>query len=717
LSIENSDGEGFWVGAGTNSKYEKVIYDNGEAAALDDTTIIKIVREGDKISLYRGSSPLDMTLFGEHSFKGETANVLLSNVCPTGEIYDTNATYDVITEKTEPKIEITNVEENQRLGFNEDIEVNVTPDNAAVQQISISLNGKVIAQKSVNVRKEGKVTIPVTFDGIAAGELTAACVDTNLCVASDSVNVSVSADLTPWQIADIGSSENDSKTYVAVTNDYTYKINSPVSDGSIGGTADKCGYVYQKFSGDNRIYYRSRMQSAEQFGIMLRKSLDDDSAMYFFGGENDNGSYEYNIKTRNTTIPIEDLSGANLYFITEKVGNTLNIYQTENSSTVYTTKKLLYSIDVSDLGEEYYMGFASVCDNNCQNPPDAGWIGIDNSSGDSYSWNFNYGLDWCWQMQEANVLTPTWTAETIAGNVGGKMVLTADDTYSGDRYVFREYIMDDEYLPEMSTDIMLSGDEPAMNVYLQDGDASTAYKITFDSDNSIKDANGKEIGTWNSGVFYNVDMAVEIDTEAMEKVCKVTVTSSDDTIVYDIAIPTDEHFRTQINVEKKTPVKKAVYFEPISGVNGTYYIDNVSVTPKQGEYKIVTTESFYKFDSEESYDGLTLGGVSPELLSKQKTIGDTSFTSKVRLNKASTTATFPVLGDCEITIYAASANSSEARSIVINDGNETEMTFSSVAEQTYYYSGEARNITIYGKAGVDIYGIKVVSKQVVKNGK
>ena len=716
LSIGNDSDEDCWVGIGTNSKYEKVLYNNGQELPLEDTTMVKMIREGSKISLYRGSSPLNMTFVAEYPFTSGEAVIAFRDVCTQEEKSVTSATPRIITETTQPQIEITNIEENQRLGFNENIEVNVTPDTAAVQQISVSLNGEVVAEKAVDISEAGNVTVPVEFSGINAGVLEVSCVDSNLCVASDSVNVTVSADLTPWQIADIGIDDSSVKTYVSVTNDYTYKINAP--GGNIGGTSDEFGYVYQKFTGDNRIYYRSRMQSGEQFGIMLRKSLDSDSEAYFFGGEYDNGALVYSMKSRNaaggetTTAATDGLSGANLYFIAEKSGNTLNIYQTENGSTIYTTKKLLHSIDVSALGNEYYMGFAVVYGKSDGNPPDAGWIGIDNSSDSSYTWNFDYGLDWCWQMQEANVLSPSWTAETIGGNDTGKMVIAPDDTYSGERYIFREYQMDGEYVPEMSADVMLTGDEPAMNVYLQAGSADTAYKLTFDSDKKIKDANGNEIGEWSTGGFYHITMAVDVDEATMDNICEVHITNTDGMTVqqYDAVLPADSNFRTQINTAKKTPVTKAVYFEPVSAASGTYYIDNVSVTPTQGDYKIVTTEKFYKFDSADSYEGMTLGGVAAELLSKEKKISGISFTSKVRLRQATTTMTFPVEGNCDVMVYAASASSSESRTIVVNG---TDMTFGSAAEQTYHYSGGAGNIVISGKANVDVYGIKVITKKLV----
>ena len=122
-------------------------------------------------------------------------------------------------------------------------------------------------------------------------------------------------------------------------------------------------------------------------------------------------------------------------------------------------------------------------------------------------------------------MKPSWTDEEIGSNGTGKMVLAPNDEYSGERYVFHEYIMDDALVPEMSADVMLTGDEPAMNIYLQAGNANTAYKITFDSDKKIKDSEGKEIGAWNSSGFYNVKMAVGIDEQLLDAKCTITTVS------------------------------------------------------------------------------------------------------------------------------------------------------------------------------------------------
>lgn len=731
LYVSDADGNSYSFGAGSNENYEKVLYNNGEKLSLEDTKMITVAIENGKLKLYRGNSPLNLTLVAEYPFNSGEGGFGFRDVFPDGEENSTDIGIKLITQKTEPQVEISNVEENQRLGFYEDIEVNVIPDGATVQQISVSLNGTVIAQKEVNITEAGTVSIPVEFTSIASGILEVSCIDTNLCTATDSVNVTVSADLTPWQIADVGVDESEPKTYVSVTNDYTYKINGP--QGLIGGTSDEFGYVYQKFTGDNRIYYRSRMQAGEQFGIMLRKSLDSDSESYFFGGEYENGELVYNMKVRDakggemTSTATENLGGANQYFIiAEKAGDKLNIYKTENDSTIYTTKTLLHSIDVSSLDDEYYMGFAVVYDRATGDPPDAGWVAMDNSGDSNYAWNFDYGLDWCWQMQEANVLRPQWSTETVGGNETGKMVLKTDSDYTSERYVFHEYIMDDAYVPEMSADVLLYGDSPAMNVYLQTGNAETAYKVTFDTDGKVKDADGNEICEYNVGTLYNVKMSVDNDAVAMDTLCKLTITAEGETVVEEIAIPMDGNFRTQENTAKEgTLVTKAVYFEPVKNVTGTYYIDNISVVGNEPSVKINKTEKKLNFED------LTVGTSTEEYVSAEgfkvlsgmavseskKTIGDTSFTKRIQMDKGSASSksiSFDVEGPAEITLYASQGGTSGERHAIITNGSEQLKTvIGEINTFMVNYTGEAGTLTLYSDAKIYIYGIQVTTKQIM----
>lgn len=727
LSVEGSGGDGCRIGIGTNSKYEKVLYNNGEELPLEDTAIVKIIREGDKIYVYRGSSLLNMTFAAEYSVTGSEATVEFEDIC-TEEESVTSVSWSIITETTEPRIEIVNIEENQRLGLNENIEVNVIPDSASVQQISVALNGEAIAQKTVDITQSGTVSVPVEFKDINAGTLEVSCVDANLCVASDSVNVTISADLTPWQLADIGTGADDIKLYSSATSDYTYRLN--VCEGQIGGTSDKFGYMYQQFNGDARLYTRLRVNSGKQIGVVLRNDLDADGAAYYIGCDLNNGQYEYKITARTakgaemTKLADLNITGDKAYIIVEKSGSDINVYETENSATVYKTKTLLYTIENSVLGDTYYMGFGAVNDSATATSPDAGWIGIDNSSDNSYVWNFDYGLDWCWQIQEANVLSPEWTDETIGGSSTGKMVITPDDSYSGERYIFHEYVMDDEYMPEMSANIMLTGDEPALNVYLQTGEADTAYKITFDSDKKIKDANGSEIGEWDSTGFYNIKMAVGVDEELIENTCELTITAPDgSTITEACTIPADDNFRTQNNIEKKTPVTKAVYFEPVYGANGAYYIDDVSVTPVESDIVIERSERFLNFEDQtanitDEYtteDGFTvLSGMA--VSSSSKTISDESFTKRIQMDKGNTSLnaiSFDVSGPAEIKIYAAQGGTSGIRNAVLDNGTDQITTV--IGEMNVFtadYEGDASTLTLYSDSKIYIYGIKVIETKI-----
>lgn len=677
-----------------NYHYVKITVKNGHA----DLYAAQTIGIWDKLSEngydYKGTDP--------------TAGEYLYN--PEGKEYAPDSIwYKIVTDFTEPALTVNNIADNSVIGFNDKINVTVNPDDNT-SDVIVLFNDKIIATKMADY--PFTFDIPVSFDGAQEGTLTVLCYNDDLQSSSQSFKVYVSADASPWQVTDISADGNLERAFMYSTEDYTFKMGG--MDGNIGGTSDEFGYVYQKFTGDNRIYYRSRLQNAKQFGIMLRKSLDTDSEAYFFGGEN-NGGISYSVKSRDTkggdmtSEAVEEVSGDTAYIIAEKQGNDLNIYKINDKTTISDNKTLLKTIDVSALGDEYYMGFASVSD-GAGDPPDCGWIGIDNSADSSYSWTLDNGLDWQWQIQERNVLKPKWTKEVLGdGDEAGVMLLEPDDNYSGERYVFREYFMEDGYEPIMSARLKLSGEEPAMNMYLQTGDSNTAYKLIFDKDNKIKDADGNEIGEWEKDNLYDVTMTVGIDTETLENTCRVTV-EGNGIAVDDVSISADGNFRKQNNVQSKQPVTRAVYFEPIASANGKYYIDNVSVTPTQGEYKVVKTEKLYKFDSEASYDGMTLSGVTADT-SKSKNISGISFTGAVRLGKTTTTAAFPVQGECDITIYAASASSSESRTIVV-DG--TDMTFGKASEQTYHYSGGEGNIVIYGKANVDVYGVKVVIKQLVQ---
>ena len=604
-------------------------------------------------------------------------------------VSDFSQTY-FVTGATAPTAEIIEPADGERIGYDAEVIVDVRPDGAPISQLLLYFNNELKNTLNVNITDAERVSIPVSFDSMANGTLRVTVVDTNLCLAQSEITAYISADPAPWQIEDIGST--DSKTFINVTPDYTYKISAP--EGYIGGSEDKCGYVYQQFTGDNRLYYRSRMQSGSQFGIMLRTSLEPDADMYWFGGEynaDGNEKLTYDLKHReNGTVTLDEVidnQQANLYFIAEKAGNTLNIYQTENGATVYTTKTLLASIDCSNLGDTYYMGFAAV--GGAQNPSDAGWVAIDNNSGDDYyKWGFDNGLDWLWQMQESNVLRPSWTVEDVTSEEesGGKMKLEANDDYTSERYVFREYIMDNSLMPEVSLDFCVTGENPAMNIYFQTGDASKAYKAVIDE--GILTSVGYTLGTAETSKWYTLNIRTDMTVDGVIGYATLT-TKSGEVLAADIPIEqvTGTEFREQINTAKKTPVTKAVYFEPKAGSEGAYYIDNVEIRGNEPSVKVTKTESWYSFAG--LPDGaftepITINGVTEaggtvtsgesatvsageiKDSTKTKSVDGVSFKGKCRIKETGKKIPVPASEGAVVSVYAASASSSAERPLFIN---------------------------------------------------
>lgn len=692
--------------------YVKITVKNGHA----DLYAAKTIGLWDKLSEngydYKGTDP--------------TAGEYLYN--PENKEYAPNSMwYKVVTDFTEPELTVNNITDNSVIGFDDKVNVTVNPDNCP-KDVIVLFNGEIIASKMAD--DPFTFDIPVSFDGAQEGTLTVLCYNDNLQSSVQSFKVYVSADASPWQVTDISADGNQQRAYMYATEDYTFKIGG--MDGNIGGTADEFGYVYQKFSGNNRIYYRSRMQSGKQFGIMLRKSLDSDSEAYFFGGEN-SGGISYSVKSRDTkggemtSETIADLSGDTAYIIAEKQGDNFNIYRIDEKNTISDKKTLLKTIDVSALDNEYYMGFASVSDGT-GNIPDCGWIGIDNSSDKWYNWGFDNGLDWQWQIQERNVLKPQW----VSDNGQGRMVLAPDDNYLGERYVFHEYFMEDGYNPSMIAKVELTGEEPAMNIYLQTGDSSTAYKLTFDSDNKVKDAEGNEIAQWNPNESYCVGMSIEVDPDTLGYVCKAAVwpdypESASETVI----IPADSSFRPQNNIQKKTPVTNAVYFEPISSADGKYYIDRVLIVAVKSEIEIKKTESWYTFKDISAISGeftvagmTTAAGNNPsgeeisvaagaELKTGNKSADGISFTNRIRINSNGRgNITVPVKKDSVVTVYAASANSTATRSLFINNEQYDVLNASSFE---YTHKGEDGNIEIKAGDNIEIYGISVITKQLQTN--
>lgn len=724
----------FVIAAGYNKDFKPVIKygkkSNSELSEKDNKgyNYVKITVKNGHADLYAAKTIgiWDKLSENGYDYKGTdpTAGEYLYN--PEDKEYAPNAIWNkVVTDFTEPELTVNNISDNSVIGFDDNINVTVNPDDN-VNQVIVLFNDEIIASKMAD--DPFTFDIPVSFDGAKEGTMTVLCYNDNLQSASQSFKVYVSADASPWQVTDISADGNQHRAYMYATEDYTFKIGG--MDGNIGGDSDTFGYVYQKFSGNNRIYYRSRMQDAKQFGIMFRDSFNPQSPAVYFGGEKVGNDIKYVLKTRSIEGEVMDeevidgLSGANLYFIAEYQDGHINIYQTENTNeTVYKTKRLIKSVTALP-SDEYYMGFASVSDGT-GNIPDCGWIGMDKisdaSAGDAYEWNFDNGLDWMWQMQERNVLKSEWDE--------GAMLLAPDDNYTGERYVYHEYMMNDDYVPNLSADIKLTGEEPAMNMYLQTGDENTAYKLTFDSDYKIKDADGNEIGEWEKDRSYTVFMDVGIDTKTLENTCKLYIHSSG-LVVDGVSIPKDDNFRTQNNT-KKTPITKAVYFEPIASADGKYYIDNVSINAVKSKIKIEKTESWYTFRDISAISGAfkvqgttTASGdtksgeeisvaAGAELKTGSKTADGISFTNRIRINSNGRgNITVPVKKGSVVTVYAASANSTATRSLFINNEQYNVLTADSFK---YTYEGEDGNIEIRAGDNIEVYGISVITKRLQTN--
>lgn len=801
-------GSGTWQGAADISKYK----------------LLEIARTGSTVSLYAGTSVADLedNLVAETNVTSDTLSVG-ANVSGSSLTVSKLGMLKLVKEQTSPTVKLQ--ENIGRIGLTGDsVDVTVTSDaNSPVNEIWLYLDGTPVTSQQVYITGTQTISIPVTFTTPQRGTLTAYCFDENLGRGSDSQTVAVSQDPSPWELTDIGGADEVSTSYVSVTDDYTYKISG--IEGSVG--SDEFTYLNQKFSDDMRMYYRSRMQGSSQFGIMLRSSLDSGAASYFFGGiVGSDGSLKYQLIKRaagsseaQVIADVTDVTGtsANLYFIAEKIDNVINIYQTENGATVYTTKNLLTSVLCDDLSDEYYMGYAAVSGGG--NPPDAGWVGLEGIitgssndlyiesyqdgivtisessnfdggtlivcgydedgaladsiiadmdgftkevgqvSGSSYKvflwnnleqmvplceaydgtsspsvsggseavvWNFDYGLDWLWQMQEKNVLRPSWT-KGISGNESGIMAIEPSNDYAsnGDRYIFREYRMSDDYVPQFSCSFLATGDEPAINLYFQTGKSDQAYKVTFSDDGNIY-ANGSALlGQWDSADgWYSVYLVTDID-ETGEIAANLSVSNQDGTTVVEnapIEISGPSEFRAQINTEKKNPVTQAVYFEPVAGASGKYYIDDVMVEAVSPSVRVEKETSWYTFDKISAIsgaftvDGLTdIGGTETsgyqmsvaagaELKTGSKSVEGISFTNRIRIKNNNGKITVPVKDGSVITVYGASANSSSARPLYINN---VKYSIQPACASEYVHTGGDGTIEIYGGDNIEIYGVKV----------
>ncbi len=555
----------------------------------DDYNMLKISRANGKIGFYAAISPSNWILVQEFDASLFGDKVAVKAYVNAGGNKKTISGFSsikvvVAENKTTPKVQVLNVSENQQIGFNENLMLKVTPEKGEkIVEICVYHGNNLI--NDVKYRngiplEQTEVAIPLNFPSVAAGDLRVLCFDGNLGMGEAVVNnVTVSADITPWIIGNVGGSENDMKTYVQATTDFTYKIYA--LDGNISGTKDKYGYMYQKFNDDMRMYYRTRPQSAKNFGVMLKNDLSDDGVSYYFGiepSETMTRGYMYVLKARETKggewvvkQAFDSMTLDKYFIIAEKEGNKFNIYTTEGSgANLYKTKTLLTSIDTL-IGDEYYMGYAAT-----DGVPDAGWLALENfdaENGDSYKWNMNYGLDWYWQMQEANILAPKWTTEKIAENDTGKMLIQPNENYTSPRYVFREYTINEGVI-ESGFDVLMAGEKTAADFYLQTNSGNKAFKIGFTDDGKIT-ANDEAFAdlTYSGSKWYKIKIMTKIGDDT----AVVRVYDNEGNIIGENGNVKTAQLRSVNNVETKQPIPQAFYIEPAKGMQGSLYIDNMYV--------------------------------------------------------------------------------------------------------------------------------------------
>lgn len=725
----------YLIGKRYNSEFEQEVYYGGnnsiqtlpniDAGAY---TLFEISRSGNQISLYAGTSLADL----------ETEPLLVSG--GGADAYTIGAEADGtemtvsklsmlkrIETTTNPKVEITNIKNNDRIDvLGSSVEAKITADGTPVTEVWVYFNDAPIASAETYITGEETVSIPISFSEPTAGSLTVYAFDENLCSGSASVEVSVSMDSAPWILADIGYAEGQPQTYAQVTPDYTFKLYS-APGGQIGGTNDRFGYMYQRFTGNNRMYYRSRLQSSSQFGVVFRKDLDTDGVEYYFGGDTDeSGAIIYKLMKRaskgGALELVEDLSskisGQNLYFIAEKAGDKINIYQTENGTTVYTTKTPLVSVDAPELGDTYLMGFAET-GRNAGDFADSGWVALEAfDDADTQSlWNLDNGLDWRWQIQDT-APTPTWDGDNTFDNATGKMKITTDSNYTDEGYIIHEYIPQADMITTGEADVLVSGEGAGLNLYMNVGADNKAFKVTFSDDNLVYFGDAETNYEYSQQQWYHV----KIEYNSVLDSTAITLTDADGTVCAESSASLVD-FRSCTNT-KRTNITDAVFIEPFANTTATYYIDNVSVTNADPGVKVERETNWYTFKDVEALSGaftvegttlpdggeptgtqMSVDSGAGSLATKGYDVAKVHFAKRIRLNKNKAGAlTVPVKSGSTVYVYCASANSSSERSMYINN---VEYKVQAGTALEYNYTGDDGTIEIYAGDGIDVYGVCV----------
>jgi len=798
----------------------------GDISKLDafKDNMIRIKKTGNTLTVQSGSSAAMLKdVLSSDAFTG---NVTVEVYTKGAEGKKTVSEFENISyisndQVSSPKISITNIENNQRLDFNTTINVNVTKDNnVEITEIAVFLNNKVVEDVFYeNGIPSNPVEIPVRFSDAENGELRVVCFDKNLGMGEDKRNVSVSSDIKPWEITNVGCDSNDMSSYVQFIqynanvngpSDYTYKIGAP--EGYISGTSDKYGYMYQKFNNDMRVYYRARVNSEKYFGLMLKNDIAPNSVSYYFGYDPDSKCYvlkerteangEYNVlKTIPQTTAIKR---GDAPIIAEKAGSKLRFYLTspkQASADFYKSKTLLAEVDTS-LGNEYYMGFAATKEDPKQWLSDAIWVAmesIDSSKAESYIWNMDYGLDYNWQIQDSSVLLPDWTtggAINADTNNTGKMVVSTGSNYKETKNLMREYVINEGVVENGFDVVVAPGENPGISFYLQT-EPGYAYSVGFNEDSTVSSGSitlkdGEDDFYYQTLKWYRVKINTEIGGETADIALYEVNSDSTATLVGELKDVPKETFQNVVTAyNDDIQIKQGFFIRPKESSQGTYYLDNmyVSLDPKsalksvideaktlvEGDYtakswenfsgalqnaetvynnadatveesltalnnlkdamgklkkkEIAGSETFWRFDETRftglgdkikgtnEVDGLKLTLDSKASFDKGGGPFDdgTSFSQVLKTGGAGSMTSrcfkFNVSGKALIKVYAVSANSSN-RVLVITDGTtEKEYTLTgnagTVAE--YEYNGPGAEITVYGKDGLNYYGIKCAS--------
>lgn len=490
-------------------------------------------------------------------------------------------------EITHPKLSIQNISDNQKLGFNTDIDVKVTPDSKApINEIAVFFKDELIKTVKFDegITQETAETIPVRFSKVDSGTLRVVCFDKNLGQSEDTKTVAISADTTPWETTLIGEQEGDIPVYVQATQDFTYKLNAPV--GNISGTSDKYGYFYQQFNENERFYFRARNQASKNFGVMLKDNLDADGVGYYFGTEPNESmarGYMYVLKARTskggnyeTIKSFENMTDDKYYFIIEKDGTKFKIYKTNVNSneggSVYKEKTLLCEVETG-IGDTYYMGYAAT-----DGVPDIGWLGLeqfDKSNEKTFKWNMDNGANWYWAVGYKEPVSDLWgwSQENIDGNETGKMVIENNDDYP-ERTISHDFDIEKGII-ESGFDVFIVGEKPDIKFNLKTA-LGKAYTIEFNRGDVIFGGETLSDVSVNNSTWYKVKVTTDVESD----VATITLMDVDGKTIVEKnvnATSVDNALAIYLGQATKTYIKQAFQITTVKGAQGTYYLDNMYV--------------------------------------------------------------------------------------------------------------------------------------------